>query len=141
MRGARLPKPRPQLEHEVQAAIVAALQSVGFRVKETTAYRQKGSSGVDKGIADLLVFHRVFQVGECLCIEVKRPGPIKFSSPEQELAYREDEFYVAQSVEEALIAARWYLMSVSARPYCYTDSSRMIQRIDNFLAEWRRGSR
>lgn len=88
-------------EHEIQAAIVDALRLAGLTVFETTAYRQKGPSGVDRAIPDLLISvdyipHVYFG------IEVKRPGEWTFSSPEQRLAYVEERFVIAQSPAEAL---------------------------------------
>lgn len=60
---------RPK-EHEVQAQIVDALRLCGLVVQETTAYRQKGASGVDKGIPDLLVWIPGFKTA--IGLEVKR---------------------------------------------------------------------
>lgn len=111
---------RAATEHEIQAAIVDALRLAGFTVRETTAYRQKGASGVDKGIADLLVFHQAvsnYHFGVCLCIEVKRPGPIKWSSPEQQQAYEQNEILVAQSVEEALLYCHDWIYEVCVAPF------------------------
>ncbi len=89
-------------EHELQKAIVDALRARGHLVYETTAYRQKGASGVDKGIPDLLVLPRNWKgdpklTGYLRGIEVKVPGKIKWSSPEQELAWLDGAFVVVQS--------------------------------------------
>lgn len=89
-------------EYSTQSSIVDALKLAGFSVRKTVAFRQKGPSGVDKGIADLLVFHPCFAPFFALCIEVKKPGPIKWSSPEQRDAHEDGEFDVAQSAEQAL---------------------------------------
>lgn len=58
-------------EHDVQRVIVRALRLAGFHVYETTAYRQKGPSGMDKGIPDLLVSHPLIK-GYFVGLEVKR---------------------------------------------------------------------
>ena len=88
-----------QLEHDIQRQIVDALRICGLDVYETTAYRQKGSSGVDKGIPDLLV--SVPPLPIYIGVEVKRPGG-KFSSPEQREAFHRGAFVVAVSLETAL---------------------------------------
>ena len=97
-RGA--PKP---LEHDVQATIKQALELAGCDYFETTAYRQKGSSGVDKGVPDLLVTmaHTPLMLG----LEVKRPGKIvasTFSSTEQRDAWMCGRIVVARTPREAL---------------------------------------
>lgn len=93
-------KPVPK-EHEVQAAIVDCLRLAGLTVYETTAYRQKGPSGVDKGIPDLLVVHPL-RFCTFIGIEVKRPGEVKWSSREQFEAFKEHHFLLAQSPKDAL---------------------------------------
>ncbi len=97
-------------EHQIQAAIVDALVAAGFRVKHTTAYRQKGASGVSKGIPDLLVSHPHFP--NCyLGIEVKTPtGKL---SPEQKLAVTIGEYVIARSPIEAVRAAAEWLEAFS----------------------------
>jgi hypothetical protein len=96
-------------EHQVQAAIVDALRLAGFTVRETTAYRQKGPSGVDKGIPDLLVCHADIP-SVYLGLEVKRPGrPVRYSSSEQRIAAGRNEFQIAKGPVEALEAALWFL--------------------------------
>lgn len=92
---------RQASEHEIQAAIVDALRLAGFSVRETTAYKQRGSSGIDKGIPDLLIAHPLApQI--YLGIEVKRPGEIKWSSTEQHQAFLASEFWIATSPEEGI---------------------------------------
>lgn len=123
------------LEHEVQKTIVDSLVLAGFTVKETTAYKQKGASGVDKGIPDLLVFHPLLRYtyhGQ----EVKRPGKIRFSSPEQKAAYEAFEYPVVQSAEEALVAASDWLDSILDE-----QTAAPVQRkIDQVLAGLRRAA-
>lgn len=94
-------------EHDLQRAIVDALRAHGHLVYETTAYRQKGASGVDKGIPDLLVLPKNWRgdptlTGYLRGIEVKVPGKIKWSSPEQELAWLDGSFVVVQSPVAAI---------------------------------------
>ena len=80
--------PQPK-EHHVQKAIVDALRLAGLEVQETTAYRQKGSSGVDKGVPDLLVYIPGLPI--IIGLEVKRNQTAK-RSPEQ-LAMAAKGFY------------------------------------------------
>lgn len=98
-------------EHQIQAAIVDALRLAGFTVRESTAYRQKGPSGVDKGIPDLLVAHPLVK-GIYLGLEVKRPGAsFAYSSKEQQFAHLAGEFHVVQDALQALDYARDFLDS------------------------------
>lgn len=107
-------KMRQIREHEAQEMMVAALRSAGFGVLETTAYRQKGPSGVDKGVPDLLVYHKV-RMGVMLPIEVKRPGAkIKYSSPEQQALCEAGHVHVCQTSEEALERAVAWLIGAEA---------------------------
>jgi hypothetical protein len=90
-------------EHAVQRQIVDALRLAGLTVYETTAYRQRGASGCDRGIPDLLVSMpqtAYLYIG----IEVKRPGQIRWSSIEQRQAAEAKRFIVATSTESALEA-------------------------------------
>lgn len=116
-------------EHDLQKQIVDALILAGFDVLETTAYRQKGSSGVAKGIPDLLVSHKVLQ-GTFLGVEVKPPGPIKWSSPEQKQLAEERRFYVAQSPSEAIDRAWSWLNLFTSWPFsdCEGDVAQAIRR-------------
>lgn len=91
---------RPK-ERDVQDAIVAALRFAGFHVMHTSAFRQKGPSGVSKGVPDLLVSIDGFPYW-FIGIEVKRPGRIKWSCPEQEENARMNRVLVVQSVHAAL---------------------------------------
>lgn len=97
---------RPISETQLQNLIVDALQLAGLTVYHTSAFKQKGASGVSKGIPDLLVVHPQIQC--CFIgIEVKRPGPIdkiRWSSPEQKEGYYSKHFHLAQSPEDALRA-------------------------------------
>lgn len=89
-------------EHEIQAEIKTAVELAGFTVYETTAYRQKGPSGVDKGIPDLLVACDLYP-HIYLGMEVKRDASKpKWSSPEQEQAARANRFVVVDSAASAL---------------------------------------
>lgn len=104
---------KPQLpkvtEHELQRSIVRALEAHGHYVYETTAYRQKGSTGVDKGIPDLLVSIKrgSATIAHHLGLEVKRPGrATMFSSHEQEIAWLRGHTLVVTSVEGALKAVQ-----------------------------------
>lgn len=60
-------------ESDVQKATVELLRLAGFDVRHTTAYRQRGPSGVSLGVPDLLVGH-IGAPGSLLGIEVKKPG-------------------------------------------------------------------
>lgn len=119
MRTKKPQIPQPK-EHDVQAAIVKVLQTRGHLVYETTAYRQKGESGVDKGIPDLLVLqkpHRSngYDAGKLVGLEVKRPGKIRWSSYEQELAWIDNAFVVVQSVPAAVYWVEFEFQAPSER--------------------------
>jgi|CXWL01.1.fsa_nt_gi hypothetical protein len=91
------------LEKDVQHSIVQTLRVAGAYVKETTAYKQKGSSGVDLGIPDLLVSHpsrRLIYLG----IEVKRDEKAARTqlSPSQALALQNGEYNVVWTPVQAL---------------------------------------
>ncbi len=103
-------------EHELQKQIVDALKIAGFDVLETTAYRQKGSSGVDKGVPDLLVSHKVLPV-TFLGIEVKQPGHIKWSSLEQRELWERGRFHVAQSPVQAVEQSTKWLETFIQWPF------------------------
>lgn len=65
--------PKSLSEHEIQQMAVEVVRLAGLTVLETTAYRQKGASGVDLGIPDLLVSvpgSPALWIG----IEMKKPG-------------------------------------------------------------------
>lgn len=103
-------------EHELQKQIVDALKIAGFDVLETTAYRQKGPSGVDKGVPDLLVSHKVLQT-TFLGIEVKLPGKIKWSSLEQRELWERGRFHVAQSPGQAVEQSTKWLEAFLRWPF------------------------
>lgn len=90
-------KPR---EHEIQKAIADVLRLAGATVLETTAYRQKGPSGTDKGVPDLLVFHPATALPIALCLEVKAPGGRL--SLEQKVLRERGFIRIVESPEEAL---------------------------------------
>jgi hypothetical protein len=117
-------------EHQVQAAIVDALRLAGFTVRETTAYRQKGPSGVDKGIPDLLVCHADIP-SVYLGLEVKRPGRWVWSSVEQRQAYEREEFHVVDSPKGALQVACRFLDRHLRLPR--EMKIRRIERVENVL--------
>lgn len=110
------------LEHDLQKQIVDALVLAGFEVQETTAYRQKGESGTDKGISDLLVSHKVLHY-TCLCLEVKPPGKIRWSSPEQKAAFDAGKFRVVQSADEAVVYAHDWLEDFLRWPFHPKDTA------------------
>lgn len=121
-------------EHELQKQIVDALKLAGFDVLETTAYRQKGPSGMDKGVPDLLVSHKVLPV-TFLGIEVKLPGKIKWSSLEQRELWERGRFHVAQSPAQAVEQARGWLRDHLHWPFSvpYDDVRSAILRADRTL--------
>ena len=100
----RLPVPK---ESDVQAAIVDALRLAGLVVDHTSAFRQKGGSGVSKGVADLIVYHPL-ESGLGILVEVKKPGRVKWTSKEQEAHYKAGRNLLAQSPKDALLHVRSY---------------------------------
>lgn len=103
-------------EDDAQAEIVKGLRSRGYVVLVTSrrvkrchgcgAFPKSGiGDGVSKGLADLQVRHPSWPVGHWRTLEVKRPGKRwRWSSPEQRDAYRAGQFYLVQSLEDALRA-------------------------------------
>lgn len=93
----KCPKPK---EHDVQKAIVQALRAAGFHVYETTAYRQKGPSGVDRGVPDLLVSHPLIR-GYFVGLEVKRDEKAPLSL-EQKAAVEAERYVISTDPGHAL---------------------------------------
>jgi hypothetical protein len=124
----RVRVPRPPKEHEVQKSIVDALRLAGCTVRETTAYKQKGPSGVDKGVPDLLVFVPVVQGPKVyIGLEVKRDGKAPLT-PEQKAAVESGEYSIVWSPEQALQAVEKELWNMCVLP------SQRCDRIANVLA-------
>lgn len=102
-------------ERQVQEAAVEALRLAGFVVLQTTAWRQKGPSGVSPGVPDLLVTHSDAPWGCWLGIEMKRPGGRL--TPAQKWLADAGRIVVARSAEDALAAAvRWAKAMAGASP-------------------------
>ena len=122
-------------EHDIQREIVIAVRFCGLEVYETTAYKQKGPSGVDKGIPDLLVCvpgHPIY-----IGVEVKRPGgaasPIKYSSPEQRAAHEKGHFVIATSLGAALACISAALRRLTQPdPYSSAQIERIARKLDTF---------
>lgn len=88
-------------ERDVQDAIVKVLELCGMTVLHTSAWRQKGPSGVAPGVPDLLVFipgMPLVAVG----LEVKRRGGVL--SPAQKLHIEAGRYQVVRSPQAALDA-------------------------------------
>ncbi len=104
-------KPKVPLERDVQDEIVKVLGLVkGIKVYQTSIRKGAGrdgnrGGGQDKGIPDLLVSVDVAD-GVYIGLEVKRPGPIKWSSPEQAEGFHATRFFVVQGPRDALSALR-----------------------------------
>lgn len=105
-------KPEPS-EDDVQRVIVDGLRLHGYSVRVTSRRRKRcrecgqwsaGGDGVDRGVGDLIVRRRTWRPGLAVVVEVKPPGPVKWSSPEQKAAAESGETVVVQSLEEALEA-------------------------------------
>jgi hypothetical protein len=103
----------PPSEEEVQAVIVDGLQALGYVVRSTVrrpkkcprcgSWPRSGSGdGVSRGLADLLVRHRSWPAYLWVQLEVKRPGPVRYSSLEQRAAVESAEIAVVQSLDDAL---------------------------------------
>jgi hypothetical protein len=114
-------------EAPIQKAIVDTVRWCGLEVYETTAYRQRGASGVDKGVADLLIPHPTLR-WTALCMEVKRPGRTIWSSPEQKRAAELAHTVVVRSVDEALVVLREWLGDAPGGPRV-SDTLRRIERV------------
>ena len=101
----------PQVrEEEVQRQVIAFLRQIGYTVLQTTIRLRiagRKGSGADKGVPDLLVTRLDWPAPAWLGIEVKKPGPIKWSSPEQEQLHLQGLTAKAQSIEDACAAVLW----------------------------------
>lgn len=113
------------LESDVQEDIEYVLQLAGFQTLHTSAFRQKGPSGVSKGVPDLLVFHdkvpNVF-----IGLEVKRPGKIKWSSEEQKAMAEAHRFWVAQSAVDGLTKVYATFSCLCADPLAIDKARRVL---------------
>lgn len=107
------------LERDVQQAITDALELAGFTVRHTSAFRQKGSSGVSLGVPDLLVFVPGFP-WVYIGIEVKRPGG-KLSA-DQTAAVEREEYAMVDNPVDALEFVRAVL-------WCYADQDEPAQTL------------
>jgi hypothetical protein len=101
-------------EADVQSLIVGYLRVHGWSVAITSRRIKRcqhcgkypGSNtgdGVTKGkVGDLLVRWPAWAPGVAVALEVKKPGKVRYSSPEQQAAALAGEIVVVQSPEEAL---------------------------------------
>lgn len=110
MQAGKLPEPS---EDDTQKVIVDGLKAYGYTVLVTTRRKLRcyhcgkvSNCGdrADKGIPDLLVWCAEFLPGHMIGLEVKRPGAVRFSSPEQKALEDAAAIIVVQSLEEALVA-------------------------------------
>ncbi len=110
-------------EHEIQEMTVQMVRLCGLTVLETTAYRQKGSSGVDLGVPDLLVSvpgTPALWVG----IEMKKPGG-QLSRAQFALSSAR-QIIVCHSPEEVLRSLRdAFKKSIPKSPY--------IEKLEKFM--------
>ena len=104
-------------EDGTQRVIVDGLRLHGYLVQITTrrvkrckrcgAWPKSGAGdGVSRGVADLLVRWPGWPRGMWLALEVKRPGPVRYSSVEQRIADVAGDIIVVQSFEDALAAVQ-----------------------------------
>lgn len=102
-------------EDETQTTIVQGLRAHGYLVLVTSRRAKKcwhcgqwpksgSGDGVSKGVSDLLCRRQTWPMGVWVALEVKRPGPVKWSSKEQELLAETGDVIVVQSLEDALQA-------------------------------------
>lgn len=114
---------KPPSEHEIQEITVQMVRLCGLTVLETTAYRQKGSSGVDLGVPDLLVSvpgSPALWVG----IEMKKPGGV-LSNAQYALSAA-GQIVVCHSPEEVLRSLRdAFKKAIPKSPY--------IEKIEKFM--------
>lgn len=113
MEAGQLPEPT---EDEVQAVIIDGLRLRGLLVLVTSRRKKRcrkcgewsaGGDGADKGLADLLVRLPVWLPGMWVSLEVKKEGPVRYSSPEQKALAASQAIIVVQCLEEALMAV-WF---------------------------------
>ena len=107
----KLKRQRP--EDATQSVITEGLAAYGYvvyvlsrRAKRCPHCREysHAGDGVSKGAPDLIVRRPAWPRGVCVSIEVKPPGPVKYSSLEQRVAHEAGDTYLVQSLEAALAA-------------------------------------
>lgn len=126
MNKSRRKQPHLFNETMLQRAIVDTLVLAGFSVKHTSAFLQKGPSGVSKGIPDLLVSHRAIP-HRYVGMEVKMPnGKL---TPEQQQAVLMGEYIVVRSPEEATRAAFTFLTGGDHLPNPSETDIATVQRV------------
>lgn len=110
MKAGKLPAPT---EDEIQRTIVDGLKCHGYIVLVTSRRKLRCAhcgkvshtgDRADKGIPDLLVRRPEWFAGRFTGLEVKRQGPIKWSSNEQKILAESGQIIIVQSLEEAVAA-------------------------------------
>lgn len=100
-------------EDDVQRVVVEGLSALRYVVTVISRRRKRcsscgawsaGGDGVSKGAPDLLVRHPDWPRGMHVAMEVKKPGKVKWSSPEQQLAHEAGDTWLVQSLDDALRA-------------------------------------
>lgn len=114
----RLEKGLPPVpsEDDVQSQIVQGLKAYGYLVLVTTrrmlkcpkcGERSHKGDRADKGVADLLVRKLTgWPNGLWLSLEVKKSGPVRYSSIEQRQLVSAGDVILVQSLEDALKAVQ-----------------------------------
>lgn len=97
-------------ERQIQESICSVLITAGFRVLHTSAWRQKGASGVSPGVPDLLVWHDAVP-GCALGLEVKKPkGKL---SPAQKKHVEAGDYFIVRGERDACEQVRhWLILNV-----------------------------
>ncbi len=102
-------------EDDVQKVVTEGLHSLGMLVWVISRRRKKcwncgrwpkGGDGVSKGACDVYCRRPTWPKAMVLVLEIKRPGPIKWSSVEQRLASEAGDTWICQSWEDAVAAVR-----------------------------------
>jgi hypothetical protein len=141
-------------EDVLEGQIIDLLEARGYRVMHTSAKRQRGASGVDYGIPDLLVgkplpaalVSTITRGSALLGLEVKSKdakGNWKYSCIEQWINHREGLTVVVATPEQALavVEAFFYGVALSEPPEAVREQWTMQELAAYCDAKRRRGRR
>ncbi|MFA7347317.1 MAG: hypothetical protein WCZ86_06120 [Desulfurivibrionaceae bacterium] len=103
-RGPRVPAlTEAGLQQRIRQYFSLMKAKTGWDVMSTSAFKAKGALGTTPGVPDLLAYSTSYP-GILVGLEVKKPGKIVFSSPQQETFAMNGVYFVVQSEEDCFRA-------------------------------------
>lgn len=131
VRRPRVRRDGTMREEDLEMSIIQALRGLGFEVVHTSAKRQKGGSGVSKGVPDLLVSRRPrwneaspLQPRPWLGMEVKSKdakGNWKYSCVEQRDLHAAGFTCVVTTIDQAVMEACKFFGMPRAIGFAFAD--------------------